>query len=412
MPAATLEAASRLRRSLGVQGIVSLDPMTGTPRQVARLDGYLTGPSSHAATRVALDYIRTRRDVFALDDKALASLRLRRDYVDTLGTHHLFWEHVVRGIPVFGNGLKAHVTRSGRLLAVQGSPLRRLPLVSTTPTMPADAARRGAARDIGGKAVAAARKTRNDARRTTTWSNHDRAALVILNASGGARLGWSTIVQTNNGLAYQHVIDARTGRVLYRADLAAEDGSDALVYDNYPGAPSGGTQREVDFVAEGWLSPKATRLLGPYAMVFSDVNDDDRAQAAKLVPAPRGDTPKWPFVAFDSSSLCDPAHLCSWDPNVPFSWRENRKQDATQAFYFVSNFPRPPARRSHRIHPGGGQLRARWRRPRRRAHPGRRQPRWRTARSLPRRQRLHGDPAGRRPRPDDPAAVPRAGVHR
>src|SRR5262245_29873027 len=34
-----------MRSELGDQGIVELDPLTGTPRQVARLDGFLTGPS-------------------------------------------------------------------------------------------------------------------------------------------------------------------------------------------------------------------------------------------------------------------------------------------------------------------------------------------------------------------------------
>lgn len=39
-------AAEKFRDSLGPQGIVSVDPATGTPKQVAKLNGFLTGPSS------------------------------------------------------------------------------------------------------------------------------------------------------------------------------------------------------------------------------------------------------------------------------------------------------------------------------------------------------------------------------
>ena len=35
-------AQEALRRSLGMHGVVDVDPLTGTPRVVARLDGFLT----------------------------------------------------------------------------------------------------------------------------------------------------------------------------------------------------------------------------------------------------------------------------------------------------------------------------------------------------------------------------------
>src|SRR5690242_12690555 len=57
--AATLRPAAApaaLRASLGVQAVVQVDRLTGTPRQVARLDGLLTGPSAAPAATVALGY--------------------------------------------------------------------------------------------------------------------------------------------------------------------------------------------------------------------------------------------------------------------------------------------------------------------------------------------------------------------
>ena len=43
--APTPSAVRKLRNALGVQGIVDSDKATGTPRRVARLDGYLTAAS-------------------------------------------------------------------------------------------------------------------------------------------------------------------------------------------------------------------------------------------------------------------------------------------------------------------------------------------------------------------------------
>ena len=47
-------AVTKLGHQLGLQGAISIDPLTGTPRMVGRLDGFLTGPSAAPASAVAL----------------------------------------------------------------------------------------------------------------------------------------------------------------------------------------------------------------------------------------------------------------------------------------------------------------------------------------------------------------------
>src|SRR5262245_42405368 len=44
---------AQLDQSLGLQGIVDIDPVTGTARRVARLDGFLTAASDRPATEIA-----------------------------------------------------------------------------------------------------------------------------------------------------------------------------------------------------------------------------------------------------------------------------------------------------------------------------------------------------------------------
>src|SRR5215475_5380152 len=46
-------ALSALEASLGTKGVLSIDGVTGTPRFVGRLDGFLTGPSRQSAAKVA-----------------------------------------------------------------------------------------------------------------------------------------------------------------------------------------------------------------------------------------------------------------------------------------------------------------------------------------------------------------------
>src|SRR6266496_3547742 len=116
-------ATAALRTSLGDQAVVDIDGLTGTPRQVARLDGFLTGPARGAATDIALGYLRQHLAAFGLTTPDLATLRLSRDYVDIAGIHHLSYVQRIGGEQVFGNGVKANVTADGRLIGVQGSPV-------------------------------------------------------------------------------------------------------------------------------------------------------------------------------------------------------------------------------------------------------------------------------------------------
>src|SRR4029079_17686341 len=75
-------ARQELAASLGQQGVLQVDPNTGTPRVVARLDGFLSGPSSAPAASVALGYVRAHLAAFGLTTTDLATLHLTRDYMD------------------------------------------------------------------------------------------------------------------------------------------------------------------------------------------------------------------------------------------------------------------------------------------------------------------------------------------
>ncbi|MGH3504800.1 MAG: M36 family metallopeptidase, partial [Nocardioidaceae bacterium] len=194
-------------KGLGRQAIVDYDPATGTPRNLTKLNGYLTDPSSASAKSVAMDYVRAHLHNLGLVKADLGTFHLRRDYVDVAGIHHISWTQHVDGITVFGNGLKANVTKDGRLLSIQGSPVSGLTTLAkhatTKPRLSAAAARAKAADDVDGKAAPVA-VTKSSTAHHTTWKNNDSAQLVWFKTSSGLQLGWSTYVQAGgNQLNYQ-----------------------------------------------------------------------------------------------------------------------------------------------------------------------------------------------------------------
>lgn len=224
-----------LREQLGQQGIVQIDPLTNTPRRVSRIDGFLTGASSAPAANIALDYVRSHQDVFNLSPAQVNNLILSNKYTDVEGTVHLSFTQQVGGVTVFGQGLKAHVAKGGQLIQVDGSPLANLPASVGSPAFGATAARDKAVADTFGRSKTSVVRSGSLGNKRTDFTNGDFAQLVLFQTVGGLRLGWETLTNTEG---FVHVIDAQSGRTLFRQSIVAKDS--ATVWNNYPNAPAGG----------------------------------------------------------------------------------------------------------------------------------------------------------------------------
>ena len=335
--ASSRRSTRRLRASLGREAIVEMDGLTGTPRMVARLDGFLTPRSTKPAVAVALGYVRTHLSALGLRSADLATLRLRRHYVDVAGIHHLSWTQSQGGLEVFGNGLQASVTKHGQLISLGGSPVSGLgaPKPLTTQV------------NSPGTAISLARRDLGDSAKP---GSGDSARKVLFVTAAGTRVGWSVLTMSG-AVPSQSVIDAATGRVLYRRSLRDDAAATAarkkrhpnstgLAFTYFPGHRPGGRPVSVDFTDLGWLPKHADRLKGNNSHTYSDVNDDGAAQRREEVGPKRGQSWAYRLKPFHlaSMSFCDNPYPCSWDPDVPFSWRANREQNATQVFFFVNNF--------------------------------------------------------------------------
>jgi extracellular elastinolytic metalloproteinase len=323
-----------LRTELGTQGIVSIDPLTATARSVSRLDGFLTGPSRRPADQIARDYVRAHPDVFGLDAAAVAKLSLRRIYVDIAGTSHLSFVQSVGGIPVFGNGVQANVARDGRLVNVVGSPVAGLPSAAGAPGISASQARTAAIASVEETAKAATARVESG---ITLFSNGDRAQPVYFMTVSGPRLAWQTLTSPTSREMYTSVVDAASGRVLYRQSLTSAD--NGLAWDYYPGAPKGGVQKVRNFTTPGWLPNDSPWLAGNVAHVYNDANDDNTAEKSEEITPSGHRQFTYPFTAFNSvSPSCSAQFQCSWDPKTALSWQTNLRQNGVQVFYYLGKY--------------------------------------------------------------------------
>lgn len=266
-----------------------------------RTNGFLSAPSRGSAKDAALRWLRDHRAEFGLTVDDLAQLRLRRAQRTAEGVTHLRWAQTTRGIESFNTALVVNVARDGRIVNAGGSPVSGLAIESATQEIPAPAA---------------------------------GARLVVLADPAGDRLAW----RWTDG---EHTVltDARTGQQLTRISQV-DSASSAAAFENHPGD---GTTATEDIT--GYLDASPTRLAGPYAHAYSDVNAND-------IPDPGEEIA--PSAAFDfvypqtlmsagtgqhcPSAVTGIANSCTWLGPIDADSTTNRAQRATQLFYFVNRF--------------------------------------------------------------------------
>ncbi len=330
----TREARSAALEALGPEASLTVDPLTGTPRQLIRTDGALSGPSDRGAVAAATDYLRDNRVMLGLSEADLAALDLYQHASTTRGLTVVRFRQLVDGIPAFDNDVRLALDAAGRVYSVGGSPVHDPSVATTEPRLSGADALAALARSVGSQRSPEVRSGPAGRRQTTTFAGGDFARLVLFGAGQRMQLGWHVTLHASSTALYDAVVDAGSGAVLYRANLV-KDVANADVYENHPGAAPPVT---VDLEDYG-LNPGATTLDGSWARTWSDLDDDDVADPAEEVPPSGGSDFLYPFTPFTPGNPdCAAPNQCAWNPAVRTSWQTNREQDAVQAFYLVSRF--------------------------------------------------------------------------
>ena len=295
------------------------------PRMLARLDGTLTSASAGVPEDVALRYVTAHRASLGLDAADLDTLS--RPQVTSAGEiTQVRWSQAVDGIPAVDSELRVNLASDGRILNVLGEPAHDLD-ADTTPRVDAGQAVRAVQDSVGAHRAVPRDRGPSGATRAMTYADGTTAALAL----DDGRLMWRVTYRASSTAVYDAFVDARSGNVRRRVNLVKSD-TPASVWENYPGAASGGSVTTQNLEQNGWLAAGATRLIGPNVHAFSDVDDNGLPEeiGGPFNIARTGFSP--------SGGGCLPAKPCTWNHNSVGSWDTNRRQNAVQAFYFANRF--------------------------------------------------------------------------
>jgi extracellular elastinolytic metalloproteinase len=334
----TRQARAGLRRTVGSGAVLNVDPLTGTPRQLLRTDGALSGPRGGDRVDIALDFARANRETLGLDASDLDELDAKRGPTSSLGLTVVHFRQLYRGIPAFDNDLRVAVDRAGRVLSVAGAPRQDLSVPSIEPSLDGAEALARLQRDVGVERSLPLRSGPAGARQITTFKGGDFARLVLFGAADGAKLAWHVTYRATSAAFYDAVVDAKSGAILYRQNLTKADG----LADVYPNHPDAGPAQSVDLQSFG-LPANSTTLDGDFSRQWADLDDDNTVDAGEETTPLPGTDFNHPFTAFSpAAGGCTTAEPCAWDSTSTgtraATKTTNRLQDGVQAFYLVSRF--------------------------------------------------------------------------
>ena len=238
------------------------------------------------------------------------------------------WRQAVDGIPAADSELRVNVTRDGRVLSVLGAPAAR-------PRRRHDAGAdrgRGGARGPGRRRRVYRSLPRDrgpaGATRATRYADGTTAALALF----AGRLAWRVTYRAASDAVYDVHGRCRRAARSCGARTSSSPTRPRKVWENYPGAASGGTATTVDLspVADEHDAagrPERARVLGPQRQRQRATTGEEVAPGQLR-----------PFVPLSSGSGCTAAKPCSWNRARRHSWTTNRLQNAVQAFYLANRF--------------------------------------------------------------------------
>jgi extracellular elastinolytic metalloproteinase len=255
-------------RAIGSGARVTYDPFFGTPRELLRYGGYLTGPSRGAPVSIARGWIAAHRAAFGLSTRDVRALTVSRNYTNPASrTHVITFTQMFGGRPaVFGGRLNVAVTRSGRILSFTGD-ARPSAGLAAQPKLSMSTAVTALARSKAPRAGYRASVTG----KTGIWTRFAKgpfgrpqyARAAAFPTARGVRPAYEVIFTPSTSNMIDAAVDAVTGKILYSQSLTAS------YVDNSPSdsaaAPPATSGKQTAVVITG---PGATKKAGPGGLAF------------------------------------------------------------------------------------------------------------------------------------------------
>ncbi|WP_328995564.1 M36 family metallopeptidase [Kribbella sp. NBC_01245] len=247
---------------------VAWDARYGTPRTLRPgVGGALSGPRAGSAVEVAKAWLADNRAMLGLSAADIAAMVVRRNHLlPGTGTRVVNLTQVFGGVVAArGGSVGIAVASDGRVLNYTGSTSRSNALSGSFALSPLDAVTK-----VAGVLAPGAKYTPSltgatlagyqlVARGPFAADSYIRKA--TFGTANGGRAAYQVLFIKAQNEAYDVLVDAGSGEVLYRRSLVQHEGPlepEGTVYRNYPGAPGGGSPEVVSFgrTAEspnGWV---------------------------------------------------------------------------------------------------------------------------------------------------------------
>jgi extracellular elastinolytic metalloproteinase len=331
-------AVDALVQRAGAGTTVTWDRRFGTPRTIyAPAGSALSGSYAGSPLDAARDFVRDQATALGLSTAQVQSLRVTRNHELPGGVATVvnFTQTFGGVVATRGGSFSVTVDRQNRIAAVAGSIART-------------AATSGSFDLTAGQALLRAGRSVSPDLLLSTATQGTKGGFAVLAGVGkntpsyvqrvafptadGARMAYRVLLVKAQDQAWDTVVDAATGDVLFRSNLVEHD-SEGTVYRNHPGAPAGGDPEVVSFgpteeSPSGWVDP--TGLAGvPGPTTFGNNANTYANWSNFIVPADQGPRPVSPTSQFNY------AYANNWgrtECEVP-SYAQDVEPAATNLFY-------------------------------------------------------------------------------
>lgn len=316
------------------------DERFGTPRTLVGTGDYLTGPRSGSAVEVARAFVSENRAAFGLSAAQVSALQVSRDHaLPGTGTRVVTLTQVFEGVEaVHGGRLTVAVTTDGRVLSYAGNPTRGDSLTGSFALSAAEALDTVAA-ELAPAADFAPTATGEQAGYTSfargPFAAGSYAKKAAFPTADGARAAYRVLFVDKTDEAWDTVVDAQSGAVLFKDSLVDRE-SEGTVYENFPGDAGTGGQPVVKSFGPTAQSPAGytdpSGLAGVGGPTTFGNNANTYANYSNfLVPADQGPRPVSPTSRFNYT------YDMNWQETkgatVPPSYALDLNPAATNLFY-------------------------------------------------------------------------------
>ncbi len=331
------DAVKALVRRGGRDTSVTWDNRFGTPRTITPGTGQtLSGPRAGSAVKVARAFVTKNRAAFGLTKADVSSLSVTRNHkLAKLNVTVVNLTQTVDGVAASrGGSMGLAVDGKGRVLSLTGSIAPKTALLGSYKLAPS-----AALTMVASALHAPSITTKADGSAAgfdkfkTGLASESYVKKAVFPTADGARAVYRVLFIQSLDEAYDVLVDAETGKVLYKQSLVQNE-AEGIVYPNYPGAPGGGKAVKVSFGPTkespgGYVDP--TGVTGVGVTTFGNNADTFKNWSNFIAPADQANRTVAPTGQFNFGF--PDAWGTSECQAVPPSYAQDSDAASTNLFY-------------------------------------------------------------------------------